>query len=282
MPYERIYSEKLDSRKSWYAYNSSIPGYQRRNWQHSHEQNILFKSFASEIQQVNIGDIQDSHGRPVLSVLFATRKVELVYAISSFGILALALRQRNVNQDVFSSEAFQQIISAVNAVPLEKFSANSVQQFHHAGSPVIPPVQTPKRTSLSTTDIFESSEISPPEKKRRIIETGAVLANALKEVAAAHNKSIFTVLGNVASQDEHSELSSILACSTDVVFSKLGAKKALNVVLSEESRSALVQSVRVPDWVYLLLKVRLRIADAAWQTLLNLTNLGRTGVSHLI
>ena len=115
MPYERIYSEKLDSRKSWYAYNSSIPGYQRRNWQHSHEQNILFKSFASEIQQVNIGDIQDSHGRPVLSVLFATRKVELVYAISSFGILALALRQRNVNQDVFSSEAFQQIISAVNA-----------------------------------------------------------------------------------------------------------------------------------------------------------------------
>ena len=274
MPYERIYSEKLDSRKSWYAYNSSIPGYQRRNWQHSHEQNILFKSFESEIQQVNIGDIQDSHGRPVLSVLFATRKVELVYAISSFGILALALRQRNVNQDVFSSEAFQQIISAVNAVPLEKFSANSVQQFHHAGSPVIPPVQTPKRTSLSTTDIFESSEISPPEKKRRIIETGAVLANALKEVAAAHNESIFTVLGNVAS--------SILACSTDVVFSKLGAKKALNVVLSEESRSALVQSVRVPDWVYLLLKVRLRIADAAWQTLLNLTNLGRTGVSHLI
>ena len=85
MPYQRIYSEKLDRSKSWYAYNSSITGYQRRNRQHSHEGNILFKSFPSEIQQVNIGDIRDTHGWQVQSDVFGTRKFELVYALSSFG-----------------------------------------------------------------------------------------------------------------------------------------------------------------------------------------------------
>ena len=85
MPYQRIYSEKLDRSKSWYAYNSSITGYHRRNRQHSHEGNILFKSFPSEIQQVNIGDIRDTHGWQVQSDVFGTTKFELVYALSSFG-----------------------------------------------------------------------------------------------------------------------------------------------------------------------------------------------------
>ena len=83
MPYQRMYSEKLDRSKSKYAYNSSITGYQRRNRQHSHEENILFKSFPSDIQQVNIGDIRDIHGRRVQSDVFGTTKFELVYAVSS-------------------------------------------------------------------------------------------------------------------------------------------------------------------------------------------------------
>ena len=87
MPYQRIYSEKLDRSKSWYAYNSSITGYQRRNQQHSHEGNILFKSFPSEIQQVNIGDIRESRHTWMTSAIrrICTTKFELVYALSSFG-----------------------------------------------------------------------------------------------------------------------------------------------------------------------------------------------------
>ena len=55
-------------------------------------------------------------------------KKEQIYAISSFGVLALGLRQRNINNVVFSSEAFKQMVSTVNAVPLEQFGANSVNQ----------------------------------------------------------------------------------------------------------------------------------------------------------
>ncbi len=60
--------------------------------------------------------------------LFGRKRSEQAYAISSFGVPALGLRQRKINNDVFSSEAFKQNISTVNAVPLEQFGANSVNQ----------------------------------------------------------------------------------------------------------------------------------------------------------
>ena len=145
------------------------------------------------------------------------------------------------------------MISAVNAVALEQFGANPVLQCDGPSTPNV------ERTNLSATEIVEAAEISPPEKKRRVAKTGVVMANALKRVVAIHNENIFTVLGNV-------------------LFSKLHPKKAVNVILSQESLSALISSIRVPDWTYLLLKIRLRISDAGWQTLLNLTHLGRTGV----
>ena len=123
---------------------------------------------------------------------FGAKKNKEAYAITSFEILALALRQRNINHDFIGSTGFQRMISAVNAVALEQFDANSVLQ---CDGPSIPNVE---RTNLSTTEIVEAAEISPPEKKRRVAKTGVVMANALKRVAAIHNENIFTVLGNVA------------------------------------------------------------------------------------
>ena len=101
-------------------------------------------------------------------------------------------------------------------------------------------------------------------------------------MADVHREDILTVLGDIASEDLQSDASDILVGATNVVFQRLGAKKALDVVLSEESRSALITSIRMPDWVYLLLKIRMRISDFEWQTLLNLTQLGRTGASNIL
>ena len=125
MTYNRVYSDKLDRRKNWYAYNSSICGYQRTN-----EQNVARKYLSSDLKQINIGDVRDGNGSRVSHFIFGRKRSEQVYAISSFGVLALGLRQRKINNDVFSSEAFKQKISTVNAVrvPLEQFGANSVNQ----------------------------------------------------------------------------------------------------------------------------------------------------------
>ena len=50
--------------------------------------------------------------------------------------------------------------------------------------------------------------------------------------------------------------------------------------LMGDSAAQFLQSLRVPDWTLLYFKLQSRIPDQAWQTLVSLTKLGRTGVSH--
>ena len=98
-----------------------------------------------------------------------------------------------------------------------------------------------------------------------------------------HRKDILTVLGDIASEDLQSDASDTLVGATNVMFQRLGAKKALDVVLLEESHSALITSIRMPDWVYLLLKIRMRISNFGWQTLLNLAQIRKNqGKSHIV
>ena len=47
-----------------------------------------------------------------------------------------------------------------------------------------------------------------------------------------------------------------------------------------DSGPQFLQSLRVPDWTSLYFKLQSRIPDQAWQTLLSICKLGRTGVSH--
>jgi hypothetical protein len=98
-------------------------------------------------------------------------------------------------------------------------------------------------------------------------------------VALDNGEDVLSMLGNIASQDVKSDVASMLVGANNIMFTQLGAKGALDVILSEENRSDMLASISVPDWVYLLAKVRMRISDAAWQTFINLTQLGRTGVS---
>ena len=53
------------------------------------------------------------------SHIVGVKKVQEVYAISAFGILILALRQRTLSQEWLESEAGKRLSSAVNAVCLE-------------------------------------------------------------------------------------------------------------------------------------------------------------------
>ena len=105
---------------------------------------------------------------------------------------------------------------------------------------------------------------------------GEQFLKSLKVVADAHQENINEVIGNLASEGNLS-YSDIVLGATDFMFSRLGAKKALSLTLSERSNSMLLEALRMPDWTNILLKVRTKIFDSAWQTLLNLTQLGCTG-----
>ena len=66
------------------------------------------------------------------------------------------------------------------------------------------------------------------------------------------------------------------------VASRKGAKRAIQDPAGEETLAKYVESLRVPDWVLLFFKTRARISGHTWQAVINITQLGRTGVSFSV
>ena len=61
-----------------------------------------------------------------------------------------------------------------------------------------------------------------------------------------------------------------------------GTQNTLRALLTEEVQEELISGMRVPDWTLLYLKLLTRTPDAAWQTLLNFTHLGKSMVSEIL
>jgi pyrroloquinoline quinone (PQQ) biosynthesis protein C len=102
----------------------------------------------------------------------------------------------------------------------------------------------------------------PQERKRHIKMKGEQLFKSLKVVTDAHQENIHEIISNLASEGNLSYLNIVLR-AMDVMFSRLEAKTALTFTLSDKSHSMLFESLCMPDWTYILLKVRTKISDSA-------------------
>lgn len=58
---------------------------------------------------------------------------------------------------------------------------------------------------------------------------------------------------------------------------KKGLKKGLEALVLDVLQQYM-QQFRIPDWVLLYFKLEAKIPDEGWQTMINLTKLGRTKV----
>lgn len=54
----------------------------------------------------------------------------------------------------------------------------------------------------------------------------------------------------------------------DMVAEKRGISKTFEDLLSDETLSNYFSSIRVPDWVLLYFKLKARISDSTWQTVI--------------
>lgn len=50
-------------------------------------------------------------------------------------------------------------------------------------------------------------------------------------------------------------------------------------LVGEGTYSKYVESLRVPDWILVYFKTKAQISGRTWQAVINITKLGRTGVS---
>ena len=146
---------------------------------------------------------------------------------------------------------------------------------------------TPKRSDSSSGSIEDTKNcpsLGPTKKKRQVLKKCREVSSALDGVSAKYHETIASVLGNsflYGTDEEKEKVRNTISEVVDLVMESSGSKKGLSELLSPETHARLFQSMRVPDWVLLYFKLQTRLPDSAWQTLLNLTRLGKSGVSYL-
>lgn len=72
----------------------------------------------------------------------------------------------------------------------------------------------------------------------------------------------------------------VLSTALCTVAEKKGIKRTFDTSLSDNLTTDYVQSLRVPDWIQLYVKLATKLPNRSWQTLLNFLNIGRSGVSY--
>lgn len=141
----------------------------------------------------------------------------------------------------------------------------------------VPPKPGKKRT---LSELRADDDLSPASKKRKIRETAVHLMEQMKTLCEAKGESIGSVLGEccLLTKKVGSDAREMFSSVMETVVKEKGVKVAFSKLIPEDVWEEKLKSMRVPDWIYLLFKLKSRISDHSWQDLINLTRLGRTGV----
>ena len=107
---------------------------------------------------------------------------------------------------------------------------------------------------------------------------------SLNDVSAKYSESISCVLGNAfifGDDTETSQVRDTISNIMHMVMTAKGSKKGVSELLSSDTYiyDRILQGMRVPDWLLLYFKMQAKLPDPAWQTLLNLPQLGKRAVN---
>lgn len=132
--------------------------------------------------------------------------------------------------------------------------------------------------SPNLNDISTDATIRPLHKKRKLQNRTKSFLNEVEVICESHRESLGTVLGHrILCEDESAMIT--LDKVVETVIEQKGTKKGFESVFSEEKWESYFKTLRKPDWVLLYFKLKSKLPDDGWQTLLNITNLGQSGVS---
>ena len=133
-------------------------------------------------------------------------------------------------------------------------------------------------TSPNMKEISQNKDIDTPEKTLLLKNRAKRVFQSVSDVCEEKRESLASVLGNMCAFNDQ-QAQGIVMDVIDMVAQKRGIRKTFEELLGEDTLDKYINSMRVPDWVLVYFKIKARISDSTWQTAINFTNLGRTGVS---
>ena len=82
-------------------------------------------------------------------------------------------------------------------------------------------------------------------------------------------------------KDNQNYVCEVISTALETVAEKQRIKKAFGTILCEDLNTRYLESLRVPHWLQLYVKLTTKLPNRSWQTLLNFLNIGRSGVSFI-
>ena len=225
--FSRVTSPFLEPQKKWYILNKDICGILPSKFAKSE----VFKRFPDEIRTVSGREVLPAKS---LNIPLFARTPSTVYTVSTFGLIAGLLRQKEVPRDgLFTSPLFKRVIDVIDSIELDleaheeeswearHFHRNPAQLssspelvenpqmkcgnnlFTFSESEMIPPcfTSTPNCspsvscTSISINDTKNNPDIGSTTKKRQIVKKCRKVIASLKDVCEKHQETISCVLG---------------------------------------------------------------------------------------
>ena len=278
----QVYSARLDSTKSWYVFNVEGFGSAFRKY----KENAFFRLFPNEIHRIPFCELGDNNGNALDPDLTGVkyRKCNVLVVSTLCGGL---LRQRELNDESYlTSDSFKRIAQVINShctitgLPRNGAISNSV----YSTSSLSKELNEAKEKIMKLQNLVGIQADGKLAKPNRLSKKSAgEILRALEDVCDRHKTSVASVLGHLCTHDpvkQPSEARNIISEIVSSVTEKKGVKRGLEGLVPDVLQEYLHQ-FRVPDWVLLYFKLEAKIPDEGWQTMINLTKLGRTRVSHI-
>ena len=307
-PFTRVVSPDLSEGKKWYVLSNRVCAMSPMRY---FKKNVVVSTYPEEFAQVDMTSLRLADGSVYRGK--ACSKMEVV--ASSFGLLAVLLRQHPEKNALQESGHLARLKSYLNGLDLNCIAIEGELGAEHDRPPVarrlnMPPTphidatsnetgsttsyafsdilktpsssriksRLPVKSSPNLAEICNNSDLDTPEKTLMVEKRGKLVINDINEVCERHRESLATVLSHLCAFGD-TEATAILNEVIEKVSVRKGVKRTVEDLIGEETFSKYVESLRVPDWILLYFKTKARISGNTWQAVLNITKLGRTGVS---
>ena len=146
------------------------------------------------------------------------------------------------------------------------------------------PLSSSSSLCSSIDDTKNKPDLGTINKKWKVFQRCRKITAVLDDVSERYNEYIAAFLLNsflYRTDGEREKVQGIISEVVDLISTKSkGLRNGLTKLLLPKTLANVFQNMCVPDWVLLFFKLQTRLPDTARQTLLNLTRLGKSGVSY--
>ena len=137
-----------------------------------------------------------------------------------------------------------------------------------------------KNVSPNLKEISEKEDLDTPEKVLLMKLQSSRVIKDVHDVCDRNREGLAMVLSHMCAFADP-EAKAIVNDIVEEVAVKRGVKRSVEDLVGDDTMSKYMACLRVPDWKLVLFQAMARVSAKTWQSVINITGLGRTGVRCL-